>query len=61
ADMHPLVSLVAIFGGIAYLGIPGVLVGPVVASFGIAFLRVWPVFASEIGLFPAKKDKSERP
>ncbi len=59
ADMHPLVSLVAIFGGIAYLGIPGVLVGPVLISFGIAFLRAWPSFSKQIGLAPGKTDGSE--
>ena len=50
ADMHPLVSLVAIFGGIAFLGIPGVLVGPVLISLGIAFLRLWPNFAPQVGM-----------
>lgn len=55
ADIHPLVSLVAIFGGIAYLGIPGVLVGPVVVAWAIEFLRIWPTFAEEVGLLPRER------
>jgi predicted PurR-regulated permease PerM len=55
SDIHPLVSLVAIFGGIAYLGIPGVLVGPVVVAWAIEFLRIWPTFAEEVGLLPRER------
>lgn len=52
SDIHPLISLVAIFGGIAFLGIPGILVGPVLAAWAIEFLRIWPTFAQEVGLLP---------
>ncbi|MBS1958927.1 MAG: AI-2E family transporter [Bdellovibrionales bacterium] len=52
ADLHPLISLVAIFGAIKYLGILGVLVGPVVVCCLIEFLQLWPQFAELLGLNP---------
>lgn len=55
ADLHPLISLVAIFGAIKFLGIPGVLVGPVVVAWCIEFLRIWPTFAEEVGLLPREE------
>ena len=42
ADMHPLVSLVAVFGGISAFGILGVFVGPLITAIVIALLEVWP-------------------
>ena len=49
-EMHPLVSLVAIFGGIAMFGIVGVFVGPILAAVLIALLQIWPRIAARYGL-----------
>lgn len=42
SDMHPLVSLVAILGGIEFFGLLGVLLGPVIVAMFLACARVWP-------------------
>lgn len=44
-EMHPLVSLIAIFGGINWFGIMGVFIGPLLASVLIALLEIWPTVA----------------
>lgn len=44
-EMHPLVSLVAILGGMEWFGIAGVLVGPVLMSILISLLELWPTVA----------------
>jgi len=49
-EMHPLVSLVAIFGGIHLFGILGVFVGPILAALLIAALKVWPTVAERYGI-----------
>jgi predicted PurR-regulated permease PerM len=49
-QMHPLVSLVAIFGGIATFGLFGVLVGPILAAVFIALLDTWPIVARHCGI-----------
>jgi predicted PurR-regulated permease PerM len=41
--MHPLVSLIAIFGGINLFGILGVFIGPVIAAVTISLLQILPV------------------
>lgn len=43
ADMHPLVGLVAIIGGIEMFGILGVFIGPIMAAMLLALLRILPV------------------
>ncbi|MGZ3787359.1 MAG: AI-2E family transporter [Bacteriovorax sp.] len=40
--LHPLVGLIAVFGGIKVFGIFGVLIGPMVAALLIALCEVWP-------------------
>jgi len=50
ADIHPLVSLVIIFGAIRYFGIIGVFVGPVIVATLIAFLDLWPKPMKELNL-----------
>ncbi len=42
ADMHPLVGLVAVIGGIEMFGILGVFIGPVMAAMLLALLRILP-------------------
>lgn len=52
ADMHPLVGLVAIIGGIQMFGMLGVFIGPVVAAMLLALLRIWPAVGGRFGLVP---------
>ncbi|MCX6111927.1 MAG: AI-2E family transporter [Proteobacteria bacterium] len=40
--LHPLISLVAVLGGIQVFGLFGVLIGPVIAALLISMLEVWP-------------------
>ncbi|MFM7203796.1 MAG: AI-2E family transporter [Myxococcota bacterium] len=49
-NMHPLLSIVAIFGGLAMFGIVGVFVGPILAAMLIAVLEAWPLVAREAGI-----------
>jgi predicted PurR-regulated permease PerM len=44
SDMHPLISLVAILGGVEFFGLLGVLLGPVIVAMFLACARVWPYF-----------------
>lgn len=48
--MHPMVSLLAILGGLMVLGIPGVFIGPLLASLTIAVLDIWPAVATYCGV-----------
>jgi predicted PurR-regulated permease PerM len=48
-EMHPLVSLVAIFGGIQMFGLFGVLLGPILVAVMISLLQVWPVIGQRFG------------
>jgi predicted PurR-regulated permease PerM len=48
--IHPMVSLVAVLGGIAFFGVPGVFIGPLVACMAIAVLEIWPAVASYCGI-----------
>lgn len=48
--MHPMVSLLAILGGLALLGVPGVFIGPLLASLAIAMLEIWPAVATHCGI-----------
>lgn len=49
SDMHPLVSLVSIFGGLHLFGIWGVFLGPILTAVLLALLEVWPRVASHFG------------
>ncbi len=65
-EMHPMVGIVAIFGGIAFFGILGVFIGPILAAMVIVVLDTWPAVAQRCGVSiihgtpvsptPAKKD-----
>ena len=59
SDMHPLVSLVAIMGGLEFFGLLGVLLGPVIVATFLACARVWPHLATEAGWFEQKQKKQE--
>jgi predicted PurR-regulated permease PerM len=49
-EMHPLVSLVAIFGGLHLFGLTGVFFGPILAAVLISVLQVWPLVGRRNGL-----------
>lgn len=49
-EMHPLVALVAIFGGIQMFGLFGVFFGPILAAVMLALLNVWPTVARRFHL-----------
>jgi predicted PurR-regulated permease PerM len=49
-EMHPLVSLVAIFGGLKMFGIMGVFFGPIMVASLLTLLQVWPTVATEEGI-----------
>lgn len=49
-NMHPLVSLVAIFGGVGMFGIMGVFIGPIIAAILISLLQIWPAVGQRFGL-----------
>jgi predicted PurR-regulated permease PerM len=59
--MHPLVSLVAIFGGIEMFGIMGVFLGPILAAVLMALLQIWPEVGHRFGLLPSSKAGEVRP
>lgn len=49
-ELHPLVSLISIFGGIAMFGIVGVFFGPVFAATLVSLLQIWPTVGKRFGL-----------
>lgn len=49
-EMHPMVSLLAILGGLALMGIPGLFLGPLFASMTIAVMEIWPAVAAWCGI-----------
>lgn len=49
-NMHPLVSLVSIFGGVRLFGMIGVFIGPILAAIVISLLQAWPSVARRFGL-----------
>ena len=61
SKMHPLVSLVAIFGGIGMFGIMGIFLGPILAAVLIALLQSWPEVGQRFGLLPGSKVGEFRP
>lgn len=50
SSLHPLVTLIAIFGGIELFGYFGVFVGPILMAVLISLLQVWPEVAQRFGL-----------
>jgi predicted PurR-regulated permease PerM len=59
--MHPLVSLVAIFGGIEMFGIMGIFLGPILAAVLISLLQLWPEIGHRFGLLPGSKGGELQP
>src|SRR4029434_3460266 len=52
SKMHPLVSLVAIFGGIEMFGLLGTFPWPSLAAALIALWQLWPAVGQRFGLLP---------
>jgi predicted PurR-regulated permease PerM len=52
SKLHPLVSLVAIFGGIEMFGLLGIFLGPILAAVLLALLQLWPAIGQRYGLLP---------
>lgn len=46
-EIHPLVALISIFGGLQVFGFFGVLIGPIIAVLLIAMCKVWPQIWNE--------------
>lgn len=49
-EMHTLVSLVAIFGGMHMFGLTGVFIGPILVAVLISLLQIWPLVGKRFGL-----------
>ena len=49
-DMHPLVGLIAIVGGLQMFGIQGVLIGPILAAMLLSLLKIWPAIRGRFGI-----------
>jgi predicted PurR-regulated permease PerM len=45
ADLHPLVSLLAIIGGLHFFGLIGVFLGPIIIAVVVLLLQIWPMVA----------------
>lgn len=60
ANMHPLISLVAIFGGIGIFGILGVFIGPLIAAVLISLLQIWPLIAERFGYRLKRSERTAR-
>ncbi len=59
SDMHPLISLIAIIGGLGVFGILGVFLGPIIIAVLLSLLHIWPDVARRFRLIPAtEKDRS---
>jgi predicted PurR-regulated permease PerM len=52
SKLHPLVSLVVIFGGIEMFGLLGIFLGPILAAVLLALLQLWPAIGQRYGLLP---------
>jgi predicted PurR-regulated permease PerM len=49
-EMNPLISLVAIFGGLQMFGLFGVFIGPIMLAVVVSLLQIWPRVAKSFGL-----------
>lgn len=50
SNMHPLLSLIAIFGGLQMYGLFGVLLGPIIANLLVSLLEIWPIVGRRSGI-----------
>ncbi len=49
-NMHPLISIIAVIGGVSLFGASGIFTGPIVIALIIAILDVWPLVAKRTGI-----------
>ncbi len=49
-NMHPLLSLIAIFGGLHMFGLFGVLMGPIITALMVSLLQIWPIVGKRSGI-----------
>lgn len=59
-EMHPLVGLVAIIGGISLFGLLGILIGPILVAMLTALLDAWPEMRVRLGINGAGSRRAER-
>ncbi len=57
-DMHPLVGLIAIIGGLQMFGIQGVLIGPILAAMLLSLLKIWPAIRGRFGIASGESKKN---
>lgn len=57
-DIHPLLVFLSMFGGMYWMGIPGVLVGPVIVAF---FLALYTIYLHDFLGFPSIEQAEESP
>lgn len=49
-ELHPLLGLVSLLGGLSAFGVLGLLIGPVLAAMVVAAFEVWPLVARQEGM-----------
>lgn len=59
-DMHPLIALVAIFGGIKQFGLLGVFFGPILFALFISLMEIWPSIEKRFGISIARNRNTSR-
>jgi predicted PurR-regulated permease PerM len=60
-NLHPMVSLVTIIGGIGMFGLVGVFIGPILAAVLLSLLEVWPAVGRRYGLLRNPSPAHEPP
>jgi predicted PurR-regulated permease PerM len=55
---HPLLVFLAVFGGLAWMGLPGLLVGPVVVAL---FLALCEIYEEDFAVAPTAAPRSRVP
>jgi len=56
-NIHPLLIFLGVFGGLSWMGVPGLLVGPVIVAF---FLALYTIYARDfLGQQPAEAEAAE--
>ena len=59
SNIHPLLIFLSVFGGIAWMGLPGILVGPVIVAF---FLALYTIYCEDfLGVPPAPAEETGSP
>ena len=57
-DIHPLLVFLSVFGGMYWMGIPGVLVGPVIVAF---FLALYTIYLQDFLGFSDSEEDDDTP